>query len=223
MPRRSKGLRREVIPFFLLLICMFQLEAAPSQRSANHRLLFEQELKSSLDILQHEFNNHEKEIVILEQKCENLQETIHALSNQISDHQNKQKEFIRTNASSQEGRLCELESLTKKMMQDLKSLQTHLNESNHAISKLDQKLTQLAHSSELQRKNMENMQTALAALMDFLQPQQQVAQELKLYEVKEGDSLGKIAQLHKTSVKVLKELNGLTQDRIRKGQKLKLP
>lgn len=44
-----------------------------------------------------------------------------------------------------------------------------------------------------------------------------------IYVVKSGDYLGKIATKNNTTVKRLRELNGLSTDRIRVGQKLKLP
>jgi LysM repeat protein len=43
------------------------------------------------------------------------------------------------------------------------------------------------------------------------------------YLVKTGDTLLKIAQVHGTTVKEIKTLNGLTTDRIKVGDKLKLP
>ena len=45
----------------------------------------------------------------------------------------------------------------------------------------------------------------------------------KTYVVKNGDSLGKIAQENGTNVRTLKELNGLKKDRVLVGQKLKVP
>ena len=44
-----------------------------------------------------------------------------------------------------------------------------------------------------------------------------------VYVVKSGDNLGKIATKHGTTVKALRELNGLKADRINVGQKLKVP
>ena len=44
-----------------------------------------------------------------------------------------------------------------------------------------------------------------------------------VYVVKSGDTLSRIATAHKTTVKELKAINGLTTDRINVGQKLKLP
>ena len=49
------------------------------------------------------------------------------------------------------------------------------------------------------------------------------AHDVSTYIVKSGDYLGKIATKHKTTVARLREVNGLTSDRIRVGQKLKLP
>jgi len=43
------------------------------------------------------------------------------------------------------------------------------------------------------------------------------------YVVKSGDSLGRIARTHKTTVHAIKAANGLTSDRIVAGQNLKLP
>ena len=43
------------------------------------------------------------------------------------------------------------------------------------------------------------------------------------YVVKSGDNLGNIAKAHGTTVKAIKELNGLSTDQIKVGQKLKLP
>jgi LysM repeat protein len=45
----------------------------------------------------------------------------------------------------------------------------------------------------------------------------------KIYLVVPGDTLGKIARQHKTTVSVLKKKNGLKNDILRIGQKLKLP
>ena len=44
-----------------------------------------------------------------------------------------------------------------------------------------------------------------------------------VYVVKSGDTLSRIANNYKTTVKELKSINGLTTDRINVGQKLKLP
>ena len=45
----------------------------------------------------------------------------------------------------------------------------------------------------------------------------------KSYVVKSGDTLGRIAKTHGTTVKAIKVANGLTSDRIAVGKSLKLP
>ncbi len=49
------------------------------------------------------------------------------------------------------------------------------------------------------------------------------AGDVTVYHVKGGDSLGKIAKRHGTTVKAIRALNSLSNDNIRVGQKLKLP
>jgi LysM repeat protein len=45
----------------------------------------------------------------------------------------------------------------------------------------------------------------------------------EIYEVKRGDTLSGIARAHSTTMSAIRELNGITTDRIYAGQKLKLP
>ena len=49
-----------------------------------------------------------------------------------------------------------------------------------------------------------------------------VVAESKVYVVKAGDSLGKIAHQHGTTIAALKAANGLTSDKVRIGQKLQI-
>ena len=55
------------------------------------------------------------------------------------------------------------------------------------------------------------------------QPKRQAEHEANLYRVRSGDTLYEIALKHKTSVKKLKELNGLRSNTLRVGQTLRLP
>jgi len=215
-------LRKEIFSFlFLLLIFKNQAAAAPQRMSPNQNSQGI-EMRSALDRLKYELINHDKEIQALDQKCENLQELIDNFKGLVTENHEQHQELVKTNSNAHELRLDEMENTVKKMLQDLKSFQTALNHSTETVLHVEQKMNQLTHATEMQSANMENMQAALTTLLDALQIQP-AAKEMKLYEVKEGDSLGKIAQIHKTSVKALKELNGLTQDRIKKGQRLKLP
>ena len=50
-----------------------------------------------------------------------------------------------------------------------------------------------------------------------------VAESGDVYVVKSGDMLGSVAVAHKTTIRALKQLNGLSSDKLQVGQKLKLP
>ena len=50
-----------------------------------------------------------------------------------------------------------------------------------------------------------------------------VADSGSSYRVKNGDSLEKIARTHQTTVQAIKDLNGLTSDKIVVGKLLKIP
>jgi peptidoglycan endopeptidase LytE len=76
---------------------------------------------------------------------------------------------------------------------------------------------------QTQDKQIASLQSAMKSLVALLQAEESSAATETTYQVKSGDSLEKIAAQNGTSVKVLKELNALPSDRIKIGQKLKLP
>lgn len=219
---RCVFLRKEIFSFLFLMLIFHTYAVAAPQRMPPNQNSQGMEIRTALERLKYELGNHDKEIQVLDQKFENLQEVIQGFKSLLTENHEQHQELVKTNSNAHELRLDEMESTVKKMLQDLKSFQTTLNNSTETVLHIEQKMNQLTRANEIQSTNMENMQAALTTLLDALQIQP-IAKEMKLYEVKDGDSLGKIAQNYKTSVKALKELNGLTQDRIKKGQKLKLP
>ncbi len=64
---------------------------------------------------------------------------------------------------------------------------------------------------------------AAGTATDAAAPAEAASGDGSVYHVKGGDSLGKIAKRHGTTVKAIRQLNGLSNDNIRVGQKLKLP
>jgi len=71
---------------------------------------------------------------------------------------------------------------------------------------------------------LSNLQGAMDSILIALQIEEpKTKNDAKIYVVKAGDSLEKIARKNKLSLKKLKEVNALENDRIYTGQKLKLP
>lgn len=65
--------------------------------------------------------------------------------------------------------------------------------------------------------------TLLARLSEIPEAQYTVVTQTGSYKVKRGDSLGRIASRHGTSVAALKKLNHLKNNRLQVGQRLELP
>jgi LysM repeat protein len=61
------------------------------------------------------------------------------------------------------------------------------------------------------------------AIATASQPTAPTSKAQTRYVVKSGDTLGRIARAHKTTVQALKAANGLTSDRVVAGQSLKMP
>ncbi|NGX61046.1 MAG: D-gamma-glutamyl-meso-diaminopimelic acid endopeptidase CwlS [Chlamydiae bacterium] len=100
-------------------------------------------------------------------------------------------------SSNLESRLSQLEKAQKALLADLHALQKHENETLAEVKKL---------------------QTSLQSMLALLEQDNS-----STYTVQSGDSLGLIAQKHKTDSRTLKKLNNLTSDTIHPGQTLHLP
>lgn len=197
-----------------------------SYEEENNTLLHE--MRDSLDDMRHEINNHESEIRTFEEKLNSQESIIDGLRQQITDANQANKEFMKGSSTNLETKIAGLETTTKGLVADLKQLKTHANDTTDVLAQYKKKLSDLEKILESQNQNLDNMQAALKSLMDAMQVKAGGdigggASGSKIYRVKPGDSLEKIARINQTTIQVLKELNGLSNDRIIVGQSLKLP
>lgn len=226
----------------LLLFCIFTFlfshsaVAAPSrnQRAPDDNSAASiNDIRNSIDTLKHQVNNHETEIGIFDEKLKNLDSIIESVRDQLSDSAKNQKELLKGSASSLESKISSLETTSKGLVADLKQFQVHANESAAALAQYKQKITEIEKIILQQNQDIENLQGAIHTLMDLIQGKNSVSKttsalsdlsgETNTYCIKAGDSLEKIARAHQTTIQVLKELNGLTTDRIVVGKTLKIP
>jgi LysM repeat protein len=173
--------------------------------------------QNSYNDFQHELENHELEIRMFEERL-NAQETIlDSLRQQFLDANLSQQEMVKGSTISLEKRVGSIESGVSGIGGDLRELQSHANETAKVLGQYKQKIAAL-------EKQIAGMQDAVDTLLTALQIDEGSTKDSSLvYVVKSGDKLEKIARIHNTSVKKIKELNALTDDRIRVGQKLKMP
>lgn len=201
---------------FRLLILSASLALLPlegaSYRSTPDPLPSPRELKETLDALRREVQNQRETLQALEQKGITQEDILEALQAESEKHRTLQKEKLKLQKGDMEAKTASLE-------QEIKGLSEHAKETQEALKGFKSRLSSL-------EKNLEGLQGAMSNLVELMRVSQGLAPtegEGKVYKVKAGDSLEKIAKQNGTTLKALKELNQLTKDQIVIGQTLKLP
>lgn len=234
----------------IILASTCSLDAAPLQSAPSRpgQYYYEdpqassvREMRDSLESVKHSLRNQETEIRTFEEKLENLDTIIESVRDQISDTSKSHKDQLKGSSTALETKLTSLETSLKGVLADMKQFQIYSTESTTTLTQYKKKITELEKAIEIQNQNIDDMQTAMKSLMELLQiksgiPAKTTAEATNstvsnssgsgseiLYKIKEGDSLEKIAKAHQTTIKAIKELNGLTTDRIVVGRTLKIP
>lgn len=173
---------------------------APSRES-----LPTQEFRLSLEELRYQLNHHKTEIDLFQERILHLEQVL---------------EQLRSNKAmkSAEAKLASLEKAQEALATDLKTLKSHLLETNSSLASCQSKIASLDEQISTDIRSLkQSLQNMLALL------QKEDAPKDKSYIVKPGDSLGQIALDHKTDIKTLKKLNNLANDTIFVGQKIFVP
>lgn len=175
------------------------------------------------DILRHHVSNHESELRIVEAKFQNLETIIDALRQQIERQGFEHQEVATSSARSNTSKVADVEFLVKGLATELQQVKCYINELTGALASYKQNFTDMEKAMALQNQNLQHLQAAMKNVMEALDSKDSDEIAMEVYRVKSGDSLGKIAETRRISIKAIKELNGLKDDRIIVGQKLKLP
>jgi chromosome segregation ATPase len=214
-----------ILAAFLLT---YNLEAAPrnGQYYQDPHATAIREMRDSLEYIRHEVNNHETEIRIFDEKMKNFDLIVDSVRDQVCDTSRQHKELMKGNSAILESKIQALEATSKSLITDLKQFQIHSNETTALLIQYRQKIGDLEKSVDQQNQNIENLQAAMRSLMEVFQGKPQsssVATSDKIYKVKSGDSLEKIARAHQITIQALKAANSLTSDKIVVGKTLIIP
>jgi LysM repeat protein len=182
-----------------------------------------QQMRTDINELQRYVANQETEIHQINEKFVTIETIVDAIRRQLSDSSSAQKEQLQVSNVSLEAKMASLERTVKGVVSDIHILKAHLNDTSSLQSDYKQQFAKYEKQISGQNQSIEKMQTALKSVMELLQANDEAESADLLYIVKPGDSLEKIANTHGTTVKALKDLNQLSIDRIKIGQKLKLP
>lgn len=226
-------LRQAMAAIFLLaILCVcHDLSAVRNRFYDDENATIIKEMRDSLDDIRHEVSNHESEIRMYDEKLKSLEDIIDGLRDQFNESTQAQKDQLKGNSANFETKLTALDTISKGLVSDLRQFKTHANDVSTALGQYKQKIAELEKIVEQQNQNIDHLQTAMRSLMEALQVRDSssskgntaVADASGSYRVKAGDSLEKIARNHQTTVQIIKDLNGLSHDRIVVGQLLKMP
>lgn len=230
--RRFKG-----FSIFAAISLVFLTGAAPSRGTGttfdDRGGLSLKQVQEGVSAVRLQVQNQQVEFRILEEKLHTHEEMIETLRDQITDAGQANRNIIKDTNADLEMKIGSLETTTKGLIADLKQLKNHANESSAALAQANQQIAVLQETIKVQNQNLDSLQAAIKALADALQvkvtgPKAVAATapadgNSKVYRVKSGDSLEKIARANQTTIQALKELNGLSNDRITVGQSLQLP
>lgn len=185
------------------------------------------DLRAIVDRLRHQVSNHETEIRMYDEKLNNVDSIIDSVRDQLNDTAKLHKEQLKGSSATLDEKIASLETSSKALAADLRQFKTFATESNTVLGQYKQRIADLERVIEQQNQNIEHLQAAMKAMMDALQVKSGLevtpAGSTALYKIKPGDSLEKIARNNKTTVQAIKQLNGMTNDKIVVGKQIKLP
>lgn len=215
---------------YTLLFFLFFIQPAHAAKnrfsSENESSGLSREILGTLQILSHEVANHEDEIRMFEEKFKTQEEVIESLRYQLEEALRAMKETIKGQAAALDNRLFQQENSAKGISTSIKAFSA---ESASALADYKNRIVELEKIVAIQNRNIDNLQSALRSLTDAWQESGEgsAASALpistKVYMVKAGDSLEKIARHNQTTIKKLKEINSLASDQIIIGQKIQIP
>lgn len=162
------------------------------------------------DTIRHQLNNQEIEIRSFEHRLENLQVILDHMREQMQSH---------SSSTTLELKMGALENIAKSLAADLQQLKSHANETTNVLQGYKKMLQEHEQRFSHHAQNIEHLSGALSVVLD----KEIATSEEKLYKIKSGDRLDKIAKTYGTTVKELMRINNLTSDKIVEGKTLKVP
>ncbi len=207
--------------FFLLLALPSCSPLKSSPNDEKHQLeLTLHEVKTSLDDVKHDINCFQTELQILDGRIKYYENTLTTLKQHDLEKQQARIEQLGTQVQALEKKWLSLEKNQKGDSNELKGLSTYADETSAALAQFKNRLTELEQEIQSQNRKFEELGRLKGHIENLAKG---LHGDFKLYRVKPGDSLDKIARAHKISVEKIKKFNSLEHDLIVVGQELKIP
>jgi len=208
-----------ILPLTLALSSCSPLRNSPSDDKHQWELKLH-EVQTNLDDLKHDINCFQTELQILDGRIKYYENALANLKQQdIEKHQAKIEQIIH-DLRGLEKKYATNEKFQEGEKENLQRLASHANETTVALSQFKGRVQELEQELSSQQKRFEDLAKVKGSIESLAKS---IKAPYKLYKVRPGDSLEKIAQAHHTKVERIKKLNDLDRDLIVVGQELKIP
>jgi len=204
-----------ILPLILLSGCA----SLSSSKGEKHQMeLSLHKVRTEVEDIKHDLNTYEIEHHVLEGKLIDQEQTISALKQQVAELKSGKLESFLQELQTLEKKLHQVSKKQGKIVSDIRQLSSHANDTTTALSQYKDKIAQFEKSIASQTHQIKELTKLSEGIAKLAQLESQ-----KVYSVKSGDSLEKIARKHGTTVEELKKLNQMTTDLIVIDQLLNLP
>jgi len=205
--------------FLLTVLCFaFPLNGKPQSGFYTNPEL--DELRIELDDLKHALKTTQVDLGLLDERQKKQDNSLRQTKDQVQSRDTSSLHLLTSQINALEKKVAALEKTLEKAANDLRSLNAVATQTLNKTQELEQSL--LSHEKRLD--DVVNLKSTLTNISKAIKGQTsaQTPSSAKLYRVKAGDSLEKIARQHHTSVEALRKINHLPSDKIVIGQELRL-
>ena len=213
-----------MLRYFLLLPLLFAgcspLRTSPHDERHQWELTVH-EVQTNLDDLRHDINCFQTEQQILDGRIKYFENALASLKQQDLEKQQAKIDQISHQLHQLEKSWTSFEKSQEGGKEELGHLTSHANETSMALAQFKGRIEELEREILLQNRRLEALSKVKGNLETLAKSLK--GGGVKIYKVRPGDSLEKIAKAHKTEVDRIKQLNHLEQDLIVVDQELKIP
>jgi LysM repeat protein len=204
---------------FAALSSCSPLKSSPNDEKHQLELTLH-EVQTNLDDLRHDINCFQTELQILDARIKHYENALASLKQHDLETQQTKVDHLSQTFSSLEKKYVTLEKAHLTDTKQLENLSSHANETTASLSQFKDRISELEQELLSQNRKFSEMGKLKGHIETLTKD---LSTEFKIYRVKPGDSLEKIARSHKTAVEKIRKLNDLDQDLIVIGQELKIP
>lgn len=208
---------RKLLLLFTVLYCTLPVHARQQGYYTEPAL---DELRIEIDDLKHAIKSTQVELSILDERVQKQNASLTSVKGSLANPESSPLSQLASQMALLEKKVSSLEKTLEKAANDLRTLSISASQTLNKMQILEEGI--LSHEKRLDE--VAKLKGTLTSISKAIgQKPSDAPSSKKSYLVKAGDSLERIARNHNTTVKVLRQINTLSNDKIVPGQELRLP